>query len=106
MLFSLAFRTPLQTRSERARRVRERHAREISAQSEAGRAVLVGLLARYEQYGIEDVSMRALQLRPISDASSVTEIAKAMGGAESLRKAVDGGSIAPTSLKTTPWRIQ
>lgn len=89
ILLSMAFRTPVQTRAERARRARETHALDIEAQSTAGRAVLEGLLKRYEEYGINDVTMQALQLRPISDAGSVTELADEMGGPDALRKAVD-----------------
>nr|WP_241726759.1 DEAD/DEAH box helicase family protein [Dietzia sp. SLG310A2-38A2] len=89
ILLSMAFRTPVRTRAERARRAREAHALDIEAQSTAGRAVLEGLLKRYEEYGINDVTMQALQLRPISDAGSVTELADNMGGPDALRKAVD-----------------
>lgn len=88
VLLSMAFQTPVRTRAERARRARESHAEEIRAQSEAGRAVLVGLLQRYEEFGIDDISMRTVRLRPISNAGSITEIASAMGGPDALREAV------------------
>lgn len=84
-LHHLAWNTPTRTRSERARGVRETHALELSGMEARARAVLEGLLQRYEMYGIRDLETpEVFKLRPLSDLGSVRELAHAVGDPDGL----------------------
>lgn len=82
----LAWNLPVRTRAERARRVRETHDEEMRALTERARALLEGLLQRYEEHGVTDLETpEVFQLEPLSRIGSVSELARAAGGAAQLR---------------------
>lgn len=84
-LHHLAWNLPTRTRSERARRVRETRAVELSGLEARARAVLEGLLQRYEAYGISELETpEVFKLRPLSDLGSVRELAHAIKNPEGL----------------------
>ncbi|WP_285063272.1 EcoAI/FtnUII family type I restriction enzme subunit R [Frigoribacterium sp. ME-P-080] len=84
-LHHLAWNLPTRTRSERARRVREAHDTELRGLEATARALLEGLLQRYEEHGIADLeTTQVFKLEPLS-AFSVGELAQAVGGAAGLR---------------------
>lgn len=89
-LYHVAWNLPLRTRAQRARQVREAHEAELRRLSARARAVLEGLLQRYEEYGITDLETTdVFRLEPLSRIGSVSELALAAGGAEQLRAQLD-----------------
>jgi type I restriction enzyme R subunit len=89
-LFHLAWNAPVRTRSERARHAREAHAEESAAMSAGARAILEGLLQRYENYGVADLeSTEVYRLDPLNQLGSPVEIAKTTGGADGMRAQLD-----------------
>lgn len=89
ILLNLAWNQPTRTRSERVRRVREEHHAHIERMSIAAQEVLTGLLQRYEEFGIDDVtSPEVLRLPPLADLGRRNEILQRLGGGEAWRATV------------------
>lgn len=85
-LFHLAWNSPVRTRAERVRRAREAHAEELAAMSVEARAILEGLLQRYEVHGVNDLeTTEVYRLDPLNRLGSLTELAHSAGGADELR---------------------
>ena len=89
-LFShVAFGSTLQTREQRAERVRTDD--DFFTQYNVfGQYVLGTLLDKYSEYGPDELKIPdALNVPPISDHGNVTEIATSFGGPDRLRNAVE-----------------
>lgn len=85
-LLQVAWNRPARTRSERVRQVREQHAAELAAQTAEARAVLEGLLARYEEFGVADLeTTEVFRLAPLGDLGSPVDLARVFGGGDVLR---------------------
>lgn len=85
-LLQVAWNRPARTRSERVRQVREQHAAELVAQTAEARAVLEGLLARYEEFGVNDLeTTEVFRLAPLGDLGSPVDLARVFGGGDVLR---------------------
>jgi type I restriction enzyme R subunit len=85
-LLQVAWNLPARTRSERVRQVREQHAAELAAQTAGARAVLEGLLARYEEFGVADLeTTEVFRLAPLGDLGSPVDLARVFGGGDVLR---------------------
>ena len=85
-LHFVAWNLPTRTRAERAKHARSTHAAELERLSAQARAILEGLLQRYETYGVEELEhTEVFTLDPLASLGSVTELASAMGGADELR---------------------
>nr|WP_269778971.1 DEAD/DEAH box helicase family protein [Propioniciclava soli] len=85
-LLQVAWNRPARTRSERVREVREQHAAELAAQTAGARAVLEGLLARYEEFGVADLeTTEVFRLAPLGDLGSPIDLARVFGGGDGLR---------------------
>ena len=85
----VAFGAPLQTRKQRAERVRTDD--DFFKQYNVfGRYVLGTLLDKYSLHGPDELKIPdALRVPPISDHGNVTEIATSFGGPDRLRNAVE-----------------
>jgi type I restriction enzyme R subunit len=84
-LHHLAWNLPTRTRAERARRVREAHDAQLRGREAKARAVLEGLLQRYEQHGVTDLeTTEVFKLQPLSGLGSVSELTRAVGDPEGL----------------------
>lgn len=80
-LTHLAFDAPMPTRAGRARRARAAHESEIEALPTQARAAIEGLLERYVEHGVDDISTgEVLSLPPLSQVGSKREITQAFGG--------------------------
>ena len=89
-LHHLAWNLPMRTRAERVRRVREAHDGDLRALAVQSRAVLEGLLQRYEEHGVRELESTAVfQSEPLRRLGSVSELAAAVGGPERLRSQLD-----------------
>ena len=76
----VAFGTPLQTREQRAERVRT-DADFFKQYNDFGQYVLRTLLNKYSEHGPDELKIPdALSVPPISDHGNVTEIATSFGG--------------------------
>jgi len=90
LLCHLAFNGPLHTRRERAERLKRGHQDFFDRYGSEARRILGELLDKYAEHGIEQLRLPdALKLPPISTHGNPSEIARAFGGADQLRKAVD-----------------
>lgn len=89
VLSAVAWDLEPQTRRERAERVRIAHGEEIERLGAVAREVIDVLLDRYAQEGIGEVTLAALQVRPLSERGTVVELAEAFGGGPSIRSWVD-----------------
>jgi type I restriction enzyme, R subunit len=90
LLCHLAFNGPLRTRRERAERLKRGHQDFFDQYRPEARGILAELLDKYADHGIEQLRLPdVLKLPPISTHGNPSEIARAFGGAEQLRKAVD-----------------
>lgn len=90
LLCSLAFRTPVLTRQERANRLRKDKREFFARYAPAARDILESLLEQYASYGPEELTLPdALRLPAIAERGSVPEIVALFGGAERLRAAVN-----------------
>ncbi len=90
VLLQIAWNTPARTRNERARRAHEGHAGEWKAMSDAARAVLQGLLKRYEEAGVDELtSDEVLRVEPLRLLGTPGEIAALLGGPDELHRTVD-----------------
>ncbi|MET3163353.1 UNVERIFIED_ORG: type I restriction enzyme R subunit [Arthrobacter sp. UYEF10] len=81
-LLRLAWDLPQQTRAERARNARQRHAQDIEQLSSLAQQVVAALLEMYGHSGIDDVSSESVtRVAPLSQLGSPAEIARSFGGA-------------------------
>lgn len=89
LLCHLAFNAPLRTRRERAERLRTNKQDFFDKYGIEARGILLELLARYEAFGLTQLSIPdALKLPPISERGNVGEIIRFFGGPEQLKHAV------------------
>jgi len=89
-LHHVAWNLPIRTRAERARSAREGHEVELRSLAAQARAILEGLLQRYEEHGVADLETAdVFQLEPLNRLGSVSELARAAGGADGLRAHLD-----------------
>jgi type I restriction enzyme R subunit len=89
LLCHLAFKAPLRTRKERAERLRRNKQDFFDKHSAEAKAILLDLLAKYEEFGLMQIQIPdVLKVPPISDRGNVGEIIGYFGGADQLRKAV------------------
>ena len=87
LLLHVAFNAPLQTRRERAQRVRQDDF--FTKYGPAARAILDELLDKYAEHGIAQFALPdVLKVPPLSNHGNVAEIAALFGGPEQLRAAV------------------
>ncbi len=85
----VAFGAPLQTREQRAERVRT-DADFFKQYNDFGQYVLRTLLNKYSKHGPDELKIPdALSVAPISDHGNVTEIIGSFGGPAQLRNAVE-----------------
>lgn len=83
----VAFGQPLLTRHERANNVKKRN--DFTNCGEQGRAVLLSLLDKYADEGLEPIeSMGVLRVEPLSRVGTVIEIVDLFGGKESYVRAL------------------
>jgi len=90
LLCHLAFNAPIQTRRQRADRVKNKQAAFFKEFTPAARDIMNDLLEKYAadgelQFTLPDV----LQIPPISQRGNVTEIINIFGGTDRLREAVN-----------------
>lgn len=89
-LLQVAWNRPARTRSERVRQVRVQHAAELAAQTAEARAVLEGLLARYEEFGVNELeTTEVFRLAPLGDLGSPVDLARVFGGGGALREQLE-----------------
>jgi len=80
LLCHLAFQTPVQTRRERANRLRRRQAAFLAQYRIEARTILEELLDSYADYGLTQFKLPdALQVPPVSDHGNLLEIAACFG---------------------------
>lgn len=89
LLCHLAYNAPLRTRRERARMLKENKRDFFARYSGEAKQILEELVEKYAEHGDAQFALPdVLHVPPISMHGSITEISKAFGGAEQLRKAV------------------
>ena len=89
LLCHLAFATPVQSRRERAARLRQQHAAFLAQYSREARAILEELLDKYSDHGLAQFTLPdVLKVPPLSDHGNLLEIAALFGDADHLRDAV------------------
>jgi type I restriction enzyme R subunit len=87
-LIQLAWNTPKMTRSERASVARDRHRNDIETYPPAAREVLLMLLDRYAEAGIEEISsVHVLEVPPLADLGDRLDIARRFGDARAWHSA-------------------
>ena len=90
LLCHLAFESPLQTRSERARRLRSAKEDFFEHYAPPARAVLHELLEQYTDHGVEQFTLpEGLQVPPLNQRGNLPEIAALFDGVNHLREAVN-----------------
>ena len=90
LLVHLAWNAPVQSRRQRAQRMRREHTEFLDAFAPEARRVLDALLEKYAEYGVEQLfDLRVLEVPPLSDVGTPVEIASLFGGPEALHEAVD-----------------
>ncbi|MBN1876894.1 MAG: DEAD/DEAH box helicase family protein [Anaerolineae bacterium] len=90
LLCHLAFKLPVQTRHDRARRFRQQQAAFLAQYQAEARSVLEELLDSYAAHGLAQFKLPdALQVSPISGHGNLLEIAQLFGGPEPLKQAVE-----------------
>jgi type I restriction enzyme R subunit len=91
LLAHLAYNAPLRSRADRAAELRRAHAAFLAGFAAPAREVLNAILDKYTAHGVGQFNLEAvLQVKPLSDFGTVTEIADRFGGADKLLAAVDG----------------
>jgi type I restriction enzyme R subunit len=89
LLCHLAFNAPLRTRKERAERLRTNKQDFFDKYAPEARAILLDLLAKYEEFGLMQIHIPdALKVPPISERGNVGEIIGFFGGPDQLKNAV------------------
>lgn len=90
LLCHLAFNGPLRTRRERAERLKRGHQDFFDRYRPEARTILDELLEKYAEHGIGQLRLPdVLKVPPLSTRGNPSEIARAFGGADQLRKAVN-----------------
>jgi len=90
LLCHLAFNAPLRTRRERAGRLARERQDFFERYGPDARGILAELLEKYAEHGLEELKLPdVLKVPPISERGNPSEIARAFGGPEALREAVD-----------------
>jgi type I restriction enzyme R subunit len=90
LLCHLAFNAPLRTRRERADRLASGHEDFFDMYGPEARQILRELVEKYAEHGLEQLKLPdVLKVPPISDHGNPSEIARAFGGPEELRRAID-----------------
>jgi len=89
LLVHVAWNAPLRTRRERAERVRKERKDFWDRYSPQARTVLNDLLDKYTDHGVTQLDdLQILEVRPLSERGTPTEIADFFGGVKHLRSAV------------------
>jgi len=87
-LIQLAWNMPTMTRSERASAARARHRNDIESYPRAAREVLLMLLDRYAEAGIEEISsVHVLEVPPLADLGDRLDVARRFGDARAWHRA-------------------
>ncbi|ABX07905.1 type III restriction protein res subunit (plasmid) [Herpetosiphon aurantiacus DSM 785] len=90
LLSHLAYRTPLQTRVERATAFHRREQAWLAAQSEPIREVIIELLAKYELGGLNQISDPSIfRVSPFREMGEVRGVIARFGDAQRLRETID-----------------
>jgi type I restriction enzyme R subunit len=90
LLCHLAFNAPLQTRRQRAEKLKQKKPDFFGRYGPEARVILEELLEKYSEHGTAEFAMpEVLKVPPISEHGNVSEIAVMFGGAERLKEAVD-----------------
>ena len=89
LLLGVAWGLPLVSREERALRVRREQRAFLASFAADAQEVLNAMLSKFVEYGATELSPRALQVPPISDLGTVTELAARFDGAAGLHFALD-----------------
>lgn len=90
LLCHFAFQTPVQSRRERATRLRAEQAAFFAQYSLEAQVILQELLDKYADHGLVQFQIPdVLKVQPLSDHGNVREIAQRFGGASALRAAVE-----------------
>lgn len=91
LLVHLAWNAPVQSRRQRAQRLRREHAEFLAGFAPEARRILEALLEKYAEHGIEQLDdLRVLEVPPLTDFGTPVEIAARFGGSDGLREAVEG----------------
>ena len=91
LLVHLAWNAPVQSRRQRAQRLRREHADFLEIFASEARAILEALLEKYAEHGVEQLGdLRVLEVPPLTDFGTPVEIAARFGGADGLHEAVEG----------------
>ncbi len=89
ILCNIAWNAPVQTRAERAKRLRENDASFFDEYGEPARLILHALLTKYAELGPAEFTIPdSLKVPPISDVGNVSEIIQRFGSAQDLKNAV------------------
>jgi type I restriction enzyme R subunit len=90
LLVHVAWNGPATSRRERAQALRREHEEFFTRYEPEARAVLEELLEKYAEFGVSQLEdLRVLEVPPLSEHGSPTEIEAQFGGPGSLREAVD-----------------
>lgn len=90
LLAHLAYNAPLRTRAERAAALRTAHAGFLATFTAPAQEVLGAILDKYAEHGVGQFDLATvLQVKPLSDWGTLSEIAARFGGADKLLAAVD-----------------
>ena len=90
LLCHLAFHAPIQSRRQRADRLRREQRAFFARYAPDARAILDAILDQYATYGPSEIVLPGvLQLPPIAQRGNVLEIARLFGGTDQLRAAVN-----------------
>jgi type I restriction enzyme R subunit len=90
LLCHLAFQAPLRTRKDRAAKLKDNPAAFLGKYGKEAREILNALLEKYAEHGTEQFVMPdILEVPPISDYGTFTEIVSYFGGVHQLRGAVN-----------------
>lgn len=90
LLLHLAWSTPLISRSERAAHFRREHRAFLDGFAPNAKEILLTLLDKYEDHGVNELDPGALDVPPFPTMGSVVELAARFGGAAGLHEALDG----------------
>lgn len=89
LLCNIAWNTPVQTRKERAARLRKNAPSFFDEYGKEARQILDTLLGKYAEHGPAEFAIPdSLKVPPLSDLGNVSEITQRFGGTEQFRAAV------------------
>ena len=87
MLCHIAYNAPLQTRRQRADRLKKEDADFLARFRPDARAVLETILDKYAAHGVGEFALpNALMVAPLSDLGSVQDIADRFGGTDTTAR--------------------